>query len=56
MKDYKETLTRARDVVKKMAAGIEFLIFAEENQHRIHYVMTLRNMLYDAMGYLKEYQ
>lgn len=56
MKDYKETLTRARDVVKKMAGGVEFVIFAEENQHRIHYAMPLRNMLYDAMGYLKECQ
>ena len=56
MKDYKETLSRTRDVVKKMADGVEFVIFAAENQQRVHYAMPLRNMLYDSMGYLKECQ
>lgn len=27
-----------------------------ENQQHIHYAMPLRHMIYDAMGYLKEYQ
>lgn len=56
MKDYKETLSRTRDVVKKMADGVEFVIFAAKNQQRVHYAMPLRNMLYDSMGYLKECQ
>lgn len=56
MKNYRETLSRSRDVVKKMADGFEFVILAEENQQHIHYAMPLRNMIYDSMGYLKECQ
>lgn len=55
-KDYEESLVRARDVVKKSAFGIEFAIFGVENQQRVHYAMPLRTLLYDGLGYLKEYQ
>lgn len=55
-KEYEESLSRVRDVVKKMAYGMEFVILGVENQEKIHYAMPLRVMLYDAMGYLKEYQ
>lgn len=55
-KDYKETLTRSRDVVKKSAYGVEFIVMGIENQKHIHYAMPLRNMIYDALGYLKEYR
>ena len=37
MKDYKETLTRTRDVVKKMAYGVEFVVMGIENQEEVHY-------------------
>ena len=50
------TLARARDVVKKSAYGIEFMVLGIENQQSVHYAMPLRNMIYDAMGYLKEYE
>ncbi len=56
MRDYKETLTRARDVVKKSAGGVDFVVMGIENQQHVHYAMPLRNMIYDALGYLKEYQ
>lgn len=52
--EYKETLTRARDVVKRAAYGVDFVIMGIENQSRVHYGMPLRVMLYDSLGYLKE--
>ena len=54
--EYKETLSRTRDVVKKAAHGIDFIIMGIESQHKMHYGMPLRVMIYDALGYLKEYQ
>ncbi len=56
LKDHAESLVRIRDVVKKMAFGVEFVVFGIESQQNIHYAMPLRAMLYDGMGYLKEYQ
>ncbi len=55
-KDYEESLVRTRDVVKKMAFGVEFAVLGIESQQNIHYAMPLRTLLYDGMGYLKEYQ
>lgn len=56
LKTYRETLERSRDVIKKTAYGVAFVIMGIENQQNIHYAMPLRVMLYDALGYLKEYQ
>lgn len=56
MKDYKETLTRTRDIVKKTAHGVEFIVMGIENQEEVHYAMPLRSMIYDSLGYLKEYR
>lgn len=56
LKTYRETLERSRDVIKKTAYGVDFVIMGIENQQNIHYAMPLRVMLYDALGYLKEYQ
>ena len=50
-----ETLQRLRDVVKKTAYGVDFVIWGIENQQRIHYAMPLRHMVEDALSYLKEY-
>lgn len=47
---------RVRDVVKKMAFGVEFVVLRIESQQKIHYAMPLRTMLYDGMRYLKEYR
>ena len=55
-KQYKETIARTRDIVKKSAYGIEFVVLGLESQKNIHYAMPLRTMLYDALGYLREYQ
>ena len=52
--EYKETLTRARDIVKRAAYGVDFVIMGIESQTRVHYGMPLRVMIYDSLGYLKE--
>lgn len=54
-KNYYESITRNRDVVKKMSDGVEFNILGLEIQDKTHYAMPLRTMTYDALGYIKEY-
>ena len=54
-KNYRESITRNRDVVKKMSDGVEFNILGLEIQDKTHYAMPLRTMTYDALGYIKEY-
>ena len=54
-KNYNESITRNRDVVKKMSDGVEFNILGLEIQDKTHYAMPLRTMTYDALGYIKEY-
>ena len=54
--NYIETISRARDVIKMSANGVDFVIYGIENQGTIHYAMPLRTMIYDGLGYLKEYQ
>lgn len=56
LKGYNQTISRTRDIIKKTAHGIDFIIYGIENQTKIHYGMPLRNMLYDSLGYLKAYQ
>ena len=54
--EYEETLRRNHDVVKKLALDTEFQVWSVENQKKAHFAMPLRTMIYDAMGYLKEYK
>ena len=54
LKDQAESLVRIRDVVKKMAFGVEFVVFGIESQQNIHYAMPLRAMLYDGMASVPE--
>lgn len=54
-KSYNESITRNRDVVKKMSDGVEFNILGLQIQDKTHYAMPLRTMTYDALGYIKEY-
>ena len=54
-KSYNESITRNRDVVKKMSDGVECNILGLEIQDKTHYAMPLRTMTYDALGYIKEY-
>ena len=51
-KNYNESITRSRDVVKKMYDGVEFNILGLEIQDKTHYAMPLRTMTYDALGYV----
>lgn len=53
--DYKLSLGRFRDVVKKNFDGIELVVLGLEIQEHIHYGMPLRTMVYDSLGYLKEF-
>ena len=53
--EYKETLKRSRDVVKKYYNGVEFNILGLELQQKVHLAMPLRTLLYDGLGYIKEY-
>ncbi len=39
--EYRETLERIRDVVKKAACGMDFMVLGIENQSKIHYAMPL---------------
>ena len=54
-KSYNESITRNRDVVKKMSDGVELNMLGLEIQDKTHYAMPLRTMTYDALGYIKEY-
>lgn len=54
-KDGESTLNRVRDIVKKEYDGVEFNILGVEIQDKVHYAMPLRTMIYDGLGYLKEY-
>ena len=49
------SLKRVRDIVKKEYDGVEFNILGIEIQDKVHYAMPLRTMIYDGLGYLKEY-
>lgn len=56
LKGYNETISRTRDVIKRTAYGMNFVVYGVENQDTIHYAMPLRTMIYDGLGYLKEYR
>lgn len=43
-----------RDVVKKAAFGINFMVIGIENQEEVHYLMPLRCMSYDAAEYERQ--
>ncbi len=52
--DARVSLQRARDVVKKSAYGLDFIILGIENQKTVDYTMPLRVMVYDGQNYLKQ--
>lgn len=49
-------LERRRDIRMKADMGMYSVIFAEESQSRVHYAMPVRNMLYDALEYVRQVQ
>ena len=45
---------RYRDIIMKWKYGINFMILACENQQKINYAMSVRNMLYDSLSYVSQ--
>lgn len=45
---------RYRDLVKKAAFGVHFMVVGIENQEEVHYLMPLRCMSYDAAEYERQ--
>ena len=43
-----------RDLIKKRAFGVNFALIGFENQERVHYLMPLRTLEYDAAEYGKQ--
>lgn len=43
-----------RDVIRKTAFGINFMVIGIENQEEVHYLMPLRCMSYDAAEYERQ--
>ncbi len=52
----KHTLERRGDVRMQAEFGTYSVIFANETQGKVHYAMPVRNMLYDALEYVKQVQ
>lgn len=46
--------SRIRDIVKKTAFGVNFVVLGIENQYKVHYLMPLRIMSYDAAEYERQ--
>lgn len=42
---------RYHDLIKKAAFGVNFAVISLEDQDKVHYLMPLRNMLYEAAEY-----
>lgn len=45
---------RYRDLVRKAAFGVNFVIVGIENQEDVHYLMPLRSMAYDVAEYERQ--
>lgn len=43
-----------RDLIRKVAMGINFAVIGVENQEAVHYLMPLRSMAYDVAEYEKQ--
>lgn len=43
-----------RDLVKKAALGVSFVVIGIENQEEVHYLMPLRSMAYDTAEYERQ--
>ncbi len=54
VKDKKGSGQRYRDLVKKAAFGINFMVIGIENQEEVHYLMPLRCMAYDVGEYERQ--
>ena len=50
----RRAVQRYRDVVMRWKDCIDLVIFACENQAKIHYAMPVRNMIYDGLSYMDQ--
>ncbi len=46
--------TKYRDIIRKLAFGVNFMVIGIENQEEIHYLMPLRTMEYDVREYARQ--
>jgi len=46
--------TKYRDLIRKLAFGVNFMVVGIENQEEVHYLMPLRTMEYDAREYCRQ--
>ena len=44
----------SRDMIRKVAFGVNFLLIGVENQQKVHYLAPMRMMSYDAASYEKQ--
>ena len=47
----KDSISKYRDIIRKAAMGMTFILIGVENQMEIHYAMPIRSFVYDAAGY-----
>lgn len=46
-----KTFIKHRDIIRKVAIGMDFILIGIENQTEIDYAIPIRTMVYDAMSY-----
>ena len=51
-----QEIHRYRDIVMRWKKGALLVLLACENQEKVHYAMTVRNMLYDSLSYAGQIQ
>ena len=51
-----QEIHRYRDIVMRWEKGAILTMLACENQEKVHYAMTVRNMLYDSLSYTSQIQ
>ena len=51
-----QEIHRYRDIVMRWKKGALLVLLACENQEKVHYTMTVRNMLYDSLSYAGQIQ
>ena len=51
-----QEIHRYRDIVMRWKKGALLVLLACENQEKVHYAMTVRNMLYDSLSYVGQIQ
>ncbi|MGN8963455.1 Rpn family recombination-promoting nuclease/putative transposase [Bariatricus sp. HCP28S3_D3] len=52
----KQEVHRYRDIVMKWKKDAVLILLACENQAKVHYAMSVRNMLYDSLSYVGQIQ